>query len=184
MQLWCLSNKLILFTSPRIYSTTHKQRYKNINIRTYKYLFTYFQRRDGPSPPSETEFVSFSLSFSTSHSSVARWGEDISGFYYITSKSAKKKKIEKSKSKTQKAGQEQRHETKAQGHKQTQPADSLIQPRAHSDCAHLGLAELPWRQPTGHWRASASWSFAWMLPTNGGENRAQGVLSAAITSCL
>lgn len=54
-----------------------------------------------------------------------------------------KKKIEKSKSKTQKAGQEQRHETKAQGHKQTQPADSLIQPRAHSDCAHLGLAELP-----------------------------------------
>lgn len=49
MQLWCLSNKLMLFTSPRIYSTTHKQRYKNINIRTYKYLFTYFQRRDGPS---------------------------------------------------------------------------------------------------------------------------------------
>lgn len=90
MQLWCLSNKLILFTSPSIYSTTHKQRYKNINIRTYKYLFTYFQRRDGPSPPSETEFVSFSLSFSTSHSSVARWGEDISVFYYITSKSAKK----------------------------------------------------------------------------------------------
>lgn len=183
MQLWCLSNKLILFTSPRIYSTT-QQRYKSINIRTYKYLFTYFQRRDGPSA-SKWNWICLLL-FIFFHFTFVRCQVRWRHFWFLLhyKQKCKKKIIEKSKSKTQKAAQEQRHETKAQGHKQTQPADSLVQPHAHLDCAHLGLAELPWRQPTGHWRASASWSFAWMLPTNGGENRAQGILSAAITSCL
>ena len=149
-------------TTLRLSSDTHavqirNKDIKNINIRTYKYLFTYFQGAERPSASKRSWICSSSLSFSTSRSSVVRWDGDSSGFitahaqahtHKHTHTHTHKKQNKNLKINRKRLGQEQQDETKAHGRQQTKCTCT----RPHTP---LGVIS-PWHGWTS--LTTASWS--------------------------
>lgn len=181
MQAVVPDDKWIPSISLRIYSTNHKQRYKNINI-TYKYLFTYFQGADRPSASKRSWICSSSLYFSTSCSSVVRWDGDSSGFITVHAQAHKNLKI------NQKARREQHHKTKAHGTHTQQYTCALVHKhtRTHRHSGKLTLARLNFLDDRElvideHRRAEVSLESSRLME----ESRKQNYFFAvSMTSCL